>query len=240
MIDSIPPTLQALRERRYFTDADADAVEDMARAYGLEAALFTPISGRAVLLDAEDLTDGGAGMAIQQVRMLLGAHGIAIDAADSEEYDEARGLTLLEVDGSASTLMDWSFAKSPLPRDIAARDCEPALRDLLWKSRVQGVELDIRPCEHGTAGVDLYLRPAQGTRFLAHWGHGFEDGRVLYTVNFFTIVNRLLAQRDVAQRLYAWQPFTSGQTAVLLDAACYTQLQDLNLTAQLRRVDVAD
>ena len=232
--------LHELRGQDYFSDAEDPALEHMARTYGVEAALFTPVSGRAVLLDAEDLADGGAGMAIQQIRMLLASHGIAIEAADSEEYDAAGGVTVLEVNGTKSVLMDWSFSKSPLPKDLAALDCDAALRDLLWKSRTQGFELAISPCEHGTAGVDLHLQRAHGMRFLAHWGHGFDDGRVLHTVNFFTIVNRLLTQLGAEQRLYAWQPFTSGQTAVLLDAAWHARLHGLKLTAQLRRVDAAD
>ncbi|MBV8633063.1 MAG: hypothetical protein JO002_01110 [Burkholderiaceae bacterium] len=239
MADSTLDTLCKLRDAGYFGNPDFAALQDMAREFGLEAALFTPISSRAVLLDAEDLADGGAGMAIQQVRMLLAARGTIIEAADSEEYDEASGATLLEVDGTNCVLMDWSFARRALPDDLAQLDCDTALRDLLWKSRVQGYELAPRPCEHGADGVDLHLASAQGLRSLAHWSQGFDDGRVLYSVNFFTIVNRLLAQLGLSERLYAWQAFTSGQTGVLLDPAWHATLFQMKLTTQLRRIDAA-
>ena len=238
--DSTQAILQELCEAGYFPGTEEASLAEMAHAYGLEAALFTPISGRAVLLDAEDLADGGAGMAIQQIRMLLAARGMAFDAADSEHHDATGDKILIEVNGRDATLMDWSFSKRPLPNDIAALGHETALTDLLWKSRVQGTELEVRPCEHGSIGVDLHVKLAQGSRPLAHWGRGFDDGRVLYTVNFFTIVNRLLAQFEAEERLYAWQPFTSGQTGVLLDAAWHARLTSLGLTAQLRRVDALD
>jgi hypothetical protein len=240
MTDYAQDTLQKLREAGYFVKPEDVALDDMARLYGLEAAVFTPVSGRAVLLDAEDLADGGAGMAIQQIRALLAARGMAIDAADSEQYDEVSGTTRLEVNRTSCMLMDWSFSRRPLPDDLANLACDAALRDLLWKGRVQGYELKIHPCEHGGAGIDLHLKLAQGTRSLAHWGHGFDDGRVLYSVNFFTIVNRLLVQLDAQERLYAWQAFTSGQTAVLLSAPWLARLHELELTAQLRRIDAAD
>ncbi|GEM_PF-6690937 len=237
MTDSAITTLQELRQAGYFDNTEENQLAEMARTYGLEAALFSPVSGRAVLLDAEDLADGGAGIAIQQIRVLLASRGMAFDAADSEHHDESGDRILLEVDGKDATLMDWSFSKRPLPGDIAAMGHETALADLLWKSRVQGIDLEVRPCEHGGTGVDLHVKLAQGTRPLAHWGRGFDDGRVLYAVNFFTIVNRLLAQFEAAERLYAWQPFTSGQTGVLLDEAWHARLQALGLTAQLRRID---
>ena len=218
MTDSAITTLQELRQAGYFDNTEENQLAEMARTYGLEAALFTPVSGRAVL---------------------LASRGMAFDAADSEHHDESGDRILLEVDGKDATLMDWSFSKRPLPDDIAIKGHETALADLLWKSRVQGIDLEVRPCEHGSTGVDLHVKLAQGTRPLAHWGHGFDDGRVLYAVNFFTIVNRLLAQFESEERLYAWQPFTSGQTGVLLDEAWHARLQALGLAAQLRRIDAA-
>lgn len=235
-----PGALDALCAAGYFRHAEdgGAAAREMAREYGLETALFSPASGRAVLLDAEDLAEGGAGMGIQQIRMLLAMRGIAIDAADSEESDG--DATCLLVDGSRALLFDWSFNKRPMPDDLAGMACENALRDLLWKARVQGHDLATRPCEHGSPGVDLHLQWHGGSRFLAHWGFGFDDGQVLFAVNFFTLVNRLLAQRGAAERLYAWQPFTGGQIGVLLSAPLFAQLHSLNLAGQLRRIDAID
>jgi len=232
--------LASLRQAGYFlyTAEDDAAIGDMADAYGLEVALFSPASGRAMPLDAEDLADGGAGMGIQQVRALLAARGIQIDAPDSEEHDG--NATRLSVDGLRELLFDWSFNKRALPEEFAQLPFEPALRDLLWKSRVQGHTLEVRPCEHGTPGVDLHLQLSHGTRFLAHWGFGFDDGRVLFAINFFTIVNRLLTRHLAAERLYAWQPFTGEQSGVLLDDALFLRLNELGLTAGLRRIDAID
>ncbi len=232
-------TLLGLRQAGYFihTEIDIAVFEDMARRYGLEAALFGPLSGRAVLLSAEDLAEGGAGMGIQQIRMLLALRGVVIDAADSEEFDEASGTTRLSVNGASEVLFDWSFTKRTMPEDLVGMNWPPALRDLLWKSRVQGYELAVRTCEHGSPGVDLHLLLGKNSRFFAHWGHGFDDGSVLHAANFFTIVNRLLAQLHLDERLYAWCPFTNDQTGVMLNASLYEQLQDLHLTGQLRRID---
>lgn len=235
-------TLLVLREAGYFRHAEDGfaAIDDMVHRYGLEAALFSPASGRAVLLSAEDLADGGAGMGIQQVRLLLARRAIAIDAADSEEYDDESGSTILSLNGASQVLFDWSFAKRAMPDDLAHGDYPTALRDLLWKSRVQGFDLKVHPCEHGSAGVDLHLQLRENSRFFAHWGQGFDDGRVLHTANFFTIVNRLLAQLQFAERLYAWLPFSNGQTGVFLDATLFGYLQDLDLTTHLRRIDAID
>lgn len=229
-----------LRQAGYFPHATEDdaAIVDMADAYGIEAALFSPASGRAIPLDAEDLADGGAGMGIQQVRALLAARGIEIDAADAEEHDGHA--TRLSVDGVSELLFDWSFNKGAMPEEFAHLPFEPALRDLLWKSRVQGHTLEVRPCEHGSPGVDLHLQLSIGTRFLTHWGFGFDDGRVLFAINFFSIANRLLTRRHAAERLYAWQPFTGEQSGVLLDDALFQRLGELDLAARLRRIDAAD
>jgi len=241
MTHTASDALLALRDAGYFQHAeDDDAIDDMANRYGLEAAIFSPASGRAVLLNAEDLAEGGAGMGIQQIRMLLAARGIAIDAADSEGFDDASGATRLSVNGASEVLFDWSFTRHAMPDELADADYPSPLRDLLWKGRVQGFDLKVRPCEHGSPGVDLHLQLQEQSRFFAHWSLGFDDGRVLYATGFFTIVNRLLAQLRLDDRLYAWRPFTDGQTGVLLDPSLFRQLQDLNLTAQLRRIDAME
>lgn len=230
--------LAFLGQAGYFPNAEARAfAEQDTERHGLEAALLGPGAPHSIALDAEDLVEGGAGMGIQQVRALLGRRGINIEAADSETVDGSGHAKHLLVNGTEHLLLDWSFAKRPMPDDLAAMELEAPLRDLLWKSRVQGHELLVRPCEHGSDGVDLHIALPHGTRFIAHWGYGFDDGRVLHAINFFTLVNRLLQELGMSKRFYAWHPFTNEQAGVLLDDTFHELLQGLGLADHLRRID---
>lgn len=218
---------------------NAAILDDIARR-GLELALFdhAPDTARCVPLDAEDLADGGAGMGIQQVKILFARRGIALDAADSDTYDKQADLTYLTINDTPATLCKWSWG--PVPDTDSVRDLtsEAALQDLLWKFKAQGVKLYVTRCENiEPASADMFIAWEDESRFLHRWSFGTDDGWMLYSVGFFSIVNRLLADAGSAERMYAHRPFTNEQRGILLSSELYATLGQLNLTQHLRRID---
>ena len=216
------------------------AVLDDVDARGLHAALFdyAPDTGRYIPLDAEDLAEGGAGMAIQQVKLLLQQRGIAMEAADSDTYDADADLTYLTINGRAVTLCKWSWGEmSPdeKPRRITG---EAALQDLLWKFKAQGIQLHVAPTSAFDAeGCDLYLAWEDEKRFLHRWRFGTDDGWMLYAVGFFSIVNRLLEESGSPERMVAYRPFTNEQAGIFLTRELHALLENLDLGRHLRRID---
>jgi hypothetical protein len=244
MTESDRHALQALTAAGYFDYAadqsPGEAIIETIERNGLHAALFdyAHATGRAVQLDAEDLAEGGAGMGIQQVQALLALRGLACEAADSDAYDDAAGLTTLTINGKPEILCNLSFGKQPIAEEIEHLPFEPALRALMWKCRAQGLELQVMPCrQHGSSGNDLHLSLGGETRFLNHWHFDFDHGRALYAINFFGIVNRFLVGTEFPERLYASRPFTNEQAGILLTPALFSLLQQLGLADQLRRID---
>jgi len=207
---------------------------------GLRAALFdyAPATGRYVPLDAEDLAEGGAGMAIQQVRLLLQQRGIAMEAADSDTYDADADLTYLTINNRRHTLCKWSWGEMPSGEPLRLAAGEPSLQDLLWKFKAQGVHLHVAPVNGVDAeGIDLFIAWEDGKRFLHRWRFGTEDGWMLYAVGFFSIVNRILEESGSPERMFAYRPFTNEQAGIFLTVELHALLENLDLAHHLRRID---
>jgi len=214
-------------------------VQDDVRLRGLHAALFdyAPGTGRYIPLDAEDLAEGGAGMGIQQVKALLAQRGIVMEAADSDAYDANADLTYLSINHRPVTLCKWSWGAMP-PDELRQMAGEPALRDLLWKFKAQGIDLHVAPrADFDADGIDLYLAWEGEKRFLHHWRFGTDDGWMLYAVGFFSIVNRLLEESGLAERMFAYRPFTNEQAGIFLTRELHALLESLDLSRHLRRID---
>lgn len=140
-----------------------DELRAEAEGYGL---LEPDLFGRSYGLDAEELAEGGAVWALEEIRAVLETNGVTVGLV-SVEYDAGSGSTLLLVNGEPHILDSDAFDSN-----------------VSWRT---------------------------------------------YSVSFFAIVNKLLAQAGSSERLFGFRLFANDQTGVFLTPQLHEALERLGI-----------